>query len=772
MTDLSEYHWYIAIFRSIFAMLDKLIYNLVSGMYNIFLIVAGAEIRADIVTTIFNRIQLILGIIVLFKLVISFFSGIVNPDSLNDQKKGIGSIIKRVVVVLVMLLMIVPLNIPTRGDSSNQANSQLTWNERMNESGILFGTLSELQSRILNSNLISNLILGNYSDEYDEYINSVDSTNDMSEKTKTSIRYQAKSSDMALTLLKSFIYINMKPGYENMEKEEHWLCNAEDMENNFENLKWIASDYYIQSFYFKDNFVEAWNKFSQSIANDTGDENPIFNTKNGSIIYSTYYREQLLDHINDKCRPESEAWGNGERYVYVYHLLLSTIAGVLFLIMVLSLTIDVAVRVFKLFILRLISPVAILSYIDPASEKTFNNWVKALTTTYLDLFIRIAIISFTMLFISIIPKIEFNVPGGGIVYIFARVILFFGLLYFAKEAPKFINETLGIDSKEGKGLFSGLGKLKTGVQTALAPAVGVLGGISTAKTAYKASQLSDEVTDKNTKHSAKNKAKAIMSGIINGTGTTVSTAKTYGKSKDHKWRTAMDKVNSANAYRLQNAEEGGTWWGKTKEQIKQDFTGDSRYSQLKREEKDLKDKQQMFNSAAGLIKSLDSEVDNEVKKKGLQTMIKYKDSNGVVRGFRTNTKDIAAAWERGQNTGVYELNGHKFASAAEFSKIQADAIDFAKDTVYKGTAKFANGADYTAPSKIGSMQASVKAIFSSNDYAISYDNSKGMVANMKNAADYLNNQSYVKEQELSQKQKEIATAQANVRGTDGHPGGK
>ncbi len=748
MVDMEAESMFASIIRSIFASLDSFVYKLLSGVYNVFFNVATADVlKAELMKNLFGRIQIILGVIILFKLVISFFSGVVDPDSVNDQKNGVGSVIKRVVVVLVMLLMIIPLNIPE--SDTNEETGMGSWNKNMNTHGILFGSLYELQKRVLEENLIFKIINKNSAD-----------------MSKASTREQI-GENFAKDVLKTFFTVNVV--YDGADFSED---NCEGINDDFRNTNCVCTRW-------RKGVVD-----DKTADDDINKAYPIFFNPDSRIdellqssVVNAYcdYDEKDAKEMSYGARHEGTynekaIEFNDDTYAFAYSYVWSTIVGVLFCVLILSLTVDVAVRVFKLVVLEIISPIAILSYIDPSSEKTFKNWTKILTETYLAVFIRVMIISLVVFLINNISLTGFNLAiSTGFVGFVSKILIYFGLIMFAKEAPKFITQSLGIENKDGGGLFSGVGKLMRG---ALGSVAAVTGGVSTAHAAYKASQAASEINDPESKHARRNKAKAIFSGLINGTSAVASTGKTYAQAKDHRWRQSMDKVNSANAYRLQNAAEGGTWWGKTKEQIKQDFTGDSHYARLKREEKDLKDKQQMFNSAAGLIKNLDSEVDNEVKKKGLQTMIKYKDSNGVVQGFRTNTKDIAAAWERGQNTGVYELNGHKFASAAEFSKIQADAIDFAKDTVYKGTAKFANGADYTAPSKIGSMKASVRDIFSSDDYAISYDNNKGMVANMKTAADYLNNQSYVKEQELSQKQKEIAIAQANYRGTDGRPGGK
>ena len=56
----------------------------------------------------------------------------------------------------------------------------------------------------------------------------------------------------------------------------------------------------------------------------------------------------------------------------------------LIVVILLSFTIDVAVRAVKLAVLRLIAPIPIISYMDPKGSKdsAFNSWVKTLTSTY------------------------------------------------------------------------------------------------------------------------------------------------------------------------------------------------------------------------------------------------------------------------------------------------------------------------------------------------------------------------------------------------------
>lgn len=764
MVDMEAESMFASIIRSIFASLDSFVYKLLSGVYNVFFNVATADVlKAELMKNLLGRIQIILGVIILFKLVISFFSGVVNPDSVNDQKNGVGSVIKRVVVVLVMLLMIIPLNIPEA--DTNEETGMGSWNKNMNTHGILFGSLYELQKRVLEENLIFKIINKNSAD-----------------MSKASMREQI-GENFAKDVLKTFFTVNV--AYDGADVSDQ--CEGKD--GDYRDTNCVCT---------------RWRKDWGGIGGKTAD--PDINT-----AYPIYFDEEsTLDELLQKkvvtayCDIEKTAVTrerdemsyaalqedkgsydrekaitkfNDDTYAFAYSYVWSTIVGVLFCVLILSLTVDVAVRVFKLVVLEIISPIAILSYIDPSSEKTFKNWTKILTETYLAVFIRVMIISLVVFLINNISLTGFNLAiSTGFVGFVSKILIYFGLIMFAKEAPKFITQSLGIESKDGGGLFSGVGKLMRG---AFGSVAAVTGGVSTARAAYKASQDASEINDPESKHARRNKAKAIFSGLINGTSAVASTGKTYAQAKDHRWRQSMDKVNSANAYRLQNAAEGGTWWGKTKEQLRQDFTGDSNYSQLKREEKALKDRQTLYNRSADLIKKLDSEVDGEVKKKGLQTKMLLGNQE-----FDTNIKDIAAAWEKGQHTGVYEFGG-QVVSAAEFSKAQADAIDYAKNTVYKGEAKFANGAKYTAPTVITDMQASVNGIMQNykerdtlyNEYLQThkdkaYDSKKDMVTNIKNMSDFLGSTSFKTEQQNEKLQEKIAIAQANYRGTDGRPGGK
>lgn len=162
-------------------------------------------------------------------------------------------------------------------------------------------------------------------------------------------------------------------------------------------------------------------------------------------------------------------------YLFTYDVFISTIVGIVLVVLIFLFTFDVALRGIKLGILRLIAPIPAISYISPKSAKdgAFANYIKTLMSTYLDLFLRLAIIYIVVLLISAIAGdntqiIEGTTNGVG------KVIIIITLLFFAGQAPKFIMQALGIKSK-GTGLGFGAALLGGALTGAMAGAA--TGGI-------------------------------------------------------------------------------------------------------------------------------------------------------------------------------------------------------------------------------------------------------------------------------------------------------
>ena len=81
------------------------IYNFIVDLYNVFMYTARAEIlESSFIQGIYNKVGMILGIFMVFKLSFSLIQSLVDPSKFTDEKKGFGGIIKRSVISIVLLV--------------------------------------------------------------------------------------------------------------------------------------------------------------------------------------------------------------------------------------------------------------------------------------------------------------------------------------------------------------------------------------------------------------------------------------------------------------------------------------------------------------------------------------------------------------------------------------------------------------------------------------------------------------------------------------------
>lgn len=433
MTDNSNAGTMTDIVRAIGGALNRGVYFLLSLMYQIFFNVASVQLfENETIKNFYGRVQLIIGVFMIFKLTISILQGIMDPDKFTNPKEGFGSIITRVIVALVMLTLIVPINIP----NVENANSLEKY---INNNGILFGALYSLQDRILTNNTLGRLILGTNDGMGDE---STDQFETQNEKLVSSANV------FATTILKGFFRINMLP-------EESRNSDDESLQSNWYCGNNLSDD--------NKKAIEAYTNLSTSTDTLLSDEMIYGDCEINDDILSTL--ANAASHI-PVVGTFFENFGGESRYLFVFHWFPAIIVGIVFLVILVGFTVDIAIRSIKLSILRLLAPIPIISYIEPKSSKDggmFSSWVSALTSTYLDLFLRLAIVYFVIFLVQdmIANGIIINEANGVIGFI-SCIFIWLGLFFFAKMAPKFIKDVLGL-----KGTMSNVGLS------------GVLGGAAT-----------------------------------------------------------------------------------------------------------------------------------------------------------------------------------------------------------------------------------------------------------------------------------------------------
>ncbi len=154
-----------------------------------------------------------------------------------------------------------------------------------------------------------------------------------------------------------------------------------------------------------------------------------------------------------------------ETFVINFNWLLSPICGAAVVYLLFMYCLSVGVRMIQLMFLEIISPMAFVSYLAPKNDTMFNKWIKIYVSTYVDVFIRIAIINFVFFLISTLFSSDsaWGIETTGLSdSIFVRVVLILALLTFAKKAPDLLKELMPAGaSKLGFGLTSPKGMMKT-----------------------------------------------------------------------------------------------------------------------------------------------------------------------------------------------------------------------------------------------------------------------------------------------------------------------
>ncbi len=430
MTDYMNASTLNDLIRLIMSTIDRNAYFILSIAYQIFFNVATAELFSNaLVKDFYYRCQLIIGVFMLFKFAVTILEGIVDPNKATDKKAGAGKIVSRIITSLIILALITPINIP---------NPRNEWERQLNNNGIIFGALYSLQNRILSNNTIGKLVLGTTETEENNNNNTsvtggaASFIGDVSDAVSYGIVGTSTASNrFASSILRAFLRINLEPDKSKWKTEE-----GKDPE------------------YFNEN--RACPNMSNKVLNiyKNPDANP----------------QELLTLVNVDCETASGSglaslWGSIKKlagagtYAFAYSFLLSGISALIIAIILIGYTVDIAIRAIKLAVLRLIAPIPIISHMsisakEAKGEDTFSLWTKAIISTYIDLFIRLIIIYFVIYLIQDMLQNGIVIrTGTGIVGAISFVFIVIGLFLFARQAPKFIRDVLGI---QGTGSNIGL----------------------------------------------------------------------------------------------------------------------------------------------------------------------------------------------------------------------------------------------------------------------------------------------------------------------------
>ena len=391
------------LFRTLIFILDNVVYGLIPLIYKLFIYLSELNLfsgDSNPLNSLISHVYVLLGIFMLFKVSFSLLQYLVDPNAFRDSSKGMGKLITNVLVVLVLLV-----SVPE-----------------------IFNAAMVVQKTIVHSNAIGQLILGANATDYSGTVSS-DGKIDAE-----GVEVMAK--DLEFMLFGAFYSLNT-------------------------NLPDFTSCSGTSGIFGSVDMAQANNG---ACLNAIQDNFPDDATSAGVTLYDFFKytgsgeecnAEGVCDKRNFQHFDKLLWWKIDGEYVINYLPIISTIAGVYVVFLLVSFSIDIAIRAIKLCFLQMIAPIAIVSYVDPKesiSNSKLYNWIKECASTYFSLFLRLATIFLIMLLVS---KITSTVLAGGEDSIQAQIsdtgyniwiymFLVIGAFMFAKQLPNIIENIFGI----------------------------------------------------------------------------------------------------------------------------------------------------------------------------------------------------------------------------------------------------------------------------------------------------------------------------------------
>ena len=442
--SLGSASWFKETINLLMLWLCDMLYRVIGLLYQVFVSITQVNLfDRETFTQITRNMYVVMGIAMLFIFAYNIVLMIINPD----DKKSTGSTTKVVKETIISLVLVILL--PT-----------------------IFNWMYIFQNNIINSGIITSIILNNVG------------SND---NVDTSCNYSDYGFDNYATYSGTGIIKGQGSfGVDNKIDEITQECNKFNTKTQkFKSLKgaYLVAPTILSAFYRPTNFTydDCVTFVEQNHA--SGD----FGTDDDKQICINYYYDVEYSKLSgdtskftkDKYLINSATDDTKEGMEL--NALFAIVSGVIAAIMYFSYCIEIGVRVAKLGVLQILSPIAVMLRIVPKQKEAFfDKWFKNVKDTYLDVFIRLLIINFALFAVSLIPgviKTLFSsigdIDSNGVIQALATVFIILGILQFGKECPDLIKEFFG-----NSGRFSvknSLGKLKSNANAAFGLGAGAIG---------------------------------------------------------------------------------------------------------------------------------------------------------------------------------------------------------------------------------------------------------------------------------------------------------
>lgn len=386
--------------RAICMAIDGVLYSLLDNAYNLVIKLSTAELlNHSTIKSLMSNLYVLVGVVAFFRLALLLVNSIIDPEKLNEKGKGLSNIFFRVVGMLI-LLVVTPM---------------------------LFQMSYELQGKIVGAdtgkNIIFKTLLG-------------DNANIGSSKEGNA------GSALQNIALSSLITI-----------DKEYLVNGKQCKIGKENSD--CGFYPLTCVSNGDGTCTPQGGYVYGKECDWANCQNAVNVYNEMYVNEDMSPSKLAGYVGVSKKIEIN--GSDEKqevYVYNYMFIVTGIVGIAMTYIMFSFAIDIAVRMFELIVLEILSPLFIATFVDPKSAQSgpFKNWLSEVGKSYVSLYIKLAIIALMVLLVSIINQSSIFQNMGNVSGL-AKIFMIIGLLIFAKKAPKWIGDMVGIKG-DGMGLWT------------------------------------------------------------------------------------------------------------------------------------------------------------------------------------------------------------------------------------------------------------------------------------------------------------------------------
>lgn len=495
--------------------LTSTLYTFLGSLYTFIVGLATTNFFNSSTIEEFTRtVYVLAGVFMLFRVAISFLNTLIDPDKLSDKNEGAGNILKRLVIVVLLMVALVPNsfvyrfldrlelaiigsdglieNLVNDADIKSGASTGSVLSKYINDVNPFIGSYRNVEAKVTRCLYKSSVFV------------------DGDKNYKLTIYYGEKCSDAekypGLTKIEKDTYYDFttgttytgtytKPNVTTLEEGDGYnyttrlngeLTPVAPAAVKIQNKKMIL---------YKDADDCSGNCLTKDVVK-TGTEAATNNDMKGKgdssnskksldvggrfaqgILNTMASCPEVSEQTSDECMVDikgnvlsndKQALSDIDDDKLSISWLVAIIVGIVIIIYLTVLCVEVVVRSLKILLLKMIAPIAIISYVSP-KDKVLGQWAKMYASTYLDLFLKLLAIK---LGAELISAIKFS---GRII---EDLVLILGCLVFMKVIPTMISKIFGIDIASGT-LKDSMGMLKAGVGATAGATVGSIVGAST-----------------------------------------------------------------------------------------------------------------------------------------------------------------------------------------------------------------------------------------------------------------------------------------------------